>query len=51
MKASQLQEQDWVKFDLENQDMEVDKELLDILAYFAYTTAQSALNIPVIKNP
>jgi hypothetical protein len=51
MKASQLQKQDWVIFDLENQDMEVDKELLDILAYFAYTTAQSSLNMPVIKNP
>jgi hypothetical protein len=50
MKASQLQEQDWVRFDPENQEMEVDKELLDVLAYFAYTTAQSALNIPVIKN-
>lgn len=51
MKASQLQKQDWVIFDSENQEMEVDKELLDVLAYFAYTTAQTALNIPVIKNP
>jgi hypothetical protein len=51
MKASQLQKQDWVMFDSENQEMEVDKELLDVLAYFAYTTAQTALNIPVIKNP
>jgi hypothetical protein len=50
MKASQLQKQDWVIFDPEIQEMEVDKELLDVLAYFAYTTAESALNIPVIKN-
>lgn len=51
MKASQLQKQGWVIFDQEIQDMEVDKELQDVLAYYAYTTAQSALNLTVITNP